>query len=174
MNDRPNFYPAQAQELARAFAEHDVDYMFIGKSGAILLGFPGTTQDVDIYPARTTDNGQRIINALSSLGFMIDDRLKAEIISGKDFVQIKDGPFDIDLVFAPDGIEDYTKAKARMHREDIFPVANIRDIIASKRAAGRARDAVDLPLLEAFRIEYEKQHPPPLRSAQDIALDREG
>lgn len=174
MNDRRNFYPAQAQELARAFAEHNVDYMFIGKSGAILLGFPGTTQDVDVYPARTPDNGRQIINALSSLGFIIDDRLRADIISGKDFVQINNGPFDIDLVFAPDGIEDYATAKARMHREDVFPIANIRDIIASKRAAGRARDAVDLPLLEAFRFEYEKQHPLPLRSAKDIALDRKG
>jgi hypothetical protein len=159
MNPRPNFYPAQAKELAQAFAEQGVDYMFIGKSGAILLGYPGTTQDVCVYPARTPENGQRIIDALSALGFIIDERLTAEIIRGKDFVQLKDGPFDIDLVFAPDGIEDYTKAKARMHREDLFPIANIRDIIASKRAAGRARDAVDLPLLEAFRIEYEKQHP---------------
>gem|GEM_PF-5923318 len=40
------FNPAQAQEVAAAFAAHEVDYMFIGKSGAILLGYPGTTQDV--------------------------------------------------------------------------------------------------------------------------------
>jgi len=49
---RDNFSPAQAQEVARAFAEHQVDYMFIGKSGAILLGYPGTTQDVDVFPRK--------------------------------------------------------------------------------------------------------------------------
>ena len=38
-----------------------------------------------------------------------------------------------------------------------FPVLNIRDIIASKRAARRAKDAVELPLLEAFREVYEKR-----------------
>lgn len=39
--------PAQAEELAAAFAREEVDYLFIGKSGAILLGYPDTTQDVD-------------------------------------------------------------------------------------------------------------------------------
>ena len=42
------FTPAQAEELAAAFAREQVDYLFIGKSGAILLGYPETTQDVDI------------------------------------------------------------------------------------------------------------------------------
>jgi hypothetical protein len=34
------FTPAQAEELAAAFAAEGVDYLFIGKSGAILLGYP--------------------------------------------------------------------------------------------------------------------------------------
>ncbi len=42
------FTPAQAEELAAAFAAEGVDYLFIGKSGAILLGYPDTTQDVDV------------------------------------------------------------------------------------------------------------------------------
>lgn len=36
-----------------------------------------------------------------------------------------------------------------------FPVANITDII--ERAAKRPRDAVELPLLQAFREMYEKE-----------------
>ena len=159
MPERPAFYPAQARELAEVFNTYGVDYMFIGKSGAILLGFPGTTQDVDVYPAKSPENGRRIVDALAELGFNLSDALKAEIVNSKDFVQIKSGPFDIDLVFAPDGIEDYVAAKARMHREGIFPILNLKDIIASKRAARRARDLVDLPLLEAFYEEYVKLHP---------------
>ena len=49
MNERREFRPLQAEEIARAFNEERVDYLFIGKSGAILLGYPGTTQDVDIF-----------------------------------------------------------------------------------------------------------------------------
>jgi len=154
---RSSFHPTQAQELAAAFAAHRVDYMFIGKSGAILLGYPSTTQDVDVYPRKGGENGRRIVAALRELGFAVDAQLEQEIVRGKDFVQIKSGPFDIDLVFAPDGIESYDEAKSRMDTTTGFPVLNIRDIIASKRAARRAKDAVELPLLEAFREVYEKR-----------------
>ena len=173
MTPRRDFHPLQAMEIARAFAEANVDYLFIGKSGAILLGFPGTTQDVDIFPARSPENGRRIVSALRSLGFEIDDRLALEIERCKDFVQIKTGPFDVDLVFAPDGIESFAAAKARGVSVDIFRVADIRDIIASKRASNRERDLVELPLLEAFREEYERIHPKPLRTAADLAAERE-
>ncbi|MDQ3686371.1 MAG: hypothetical protein M3430_12350 [Acidobacteriota bacterium] len=152
---RNSFHPAQATELASAFAEHEVDYMFIGKSGAILSGYPSTAQDVAVYPRKSVENGSRIVAALRSLGFDVDPQLGEEIVRGKDFVQIKSGPFDIDLVFAPDGIENYDRAKERMDQTSGLPVLNIRDIIASKRAAGRPKDAVELPLLEAFREEYE-------------------
>jgi hypothetical protein len=53
-----------------------------------------------------------------------------------------------------------------------FRVANLRDVIARKRASGRERDLLDLPLLERFREEYERLHSPPLRSAADIAKER--
>ena len=156
MNTR-NFHPAQAQEVADAFAHHQVDYMFIGKSGAILLGYPSTTQDVDVYPRKDAENGRRIVAALDELGFALEEAARQEIIRGKDFVQIKSGPFDIDLVFAPDGIESYDEAKSRMDTSTGFPVLNLRDIIASKRAARRAKDAIELPLLEAFRQVYERR-----------------
>jgi hypothetical protein len=156
---RETFNPAQAQEVAAAFADHDVDYLFIGKSGAILLGYPGTAQDVDVFPRKSEENGLRIVNALRQIGFEIDETLKREIMSGKAFVQIKSGPFDIDLVFAPDGIENYDEAKQRADTSSGFPVASIDDIIASKRAANRARDAVELPLLEEFRRVYQRKQP---------------
>ena len=155
---RETFSPLQAQQVAAAFAKHEVDYMFIGKSGAILLGYPGTTQDVDVFPRKDVANGRRIVAALIELGFTIDEALEIDIIRGKDFVQIKYGPFDIDLVFAPDGIENYDEAKSRVDLSSGFPVANIADIIESKRAAGRPRDAIELPQLRAFQKDYEQRN----------------
>lgn len=111
--------------------------MFIGKSGAILLGYPSTTQGVDVYPRKDLENSRRIVAALKEIGFTIDVVLEQEIVRGKDFVQIKSGPFDIDLVFAPDGIESYEEAKTRMDTSTGFPVLNIRDRLASKRRPPR-------------------------------------
>ena len=155
MNDRAPFNPLQAQEVAMAFAAAGVDYLFIGKGGAIILGFPGTTQDVDVFPAKDPDNGQRLVTTVRQLGFTIDDTVERDIIAGKDFIQLTDGPFDLDIVFAPDGIENYDEAKRRSVKEGIFPVANIRDIIASRKASNRMKDRMDLQLLDLFRIEYE-------------------
>jgi hypothetical protein len=157
-----------ASDLARAFGEADVDYLFIGKSGAILLGYPGTTQDVDVFPAKGPENGNKIIAALKKLGFDFDAQLASDILASRDFVQIKNGPFDIDLVFAPDGIASFAEARNRRIVHENFPIASLKDIIASKRASGREKDFIDLPLLEDFRQEYERANPQPLRSARDI------
>jgi hypothetical protein len=112
------------------------------------------------------------VDALRESGFNLHETLQKEIVQGKDFVQIKSGPFDLDLIFAPDGISNFEEAKARGIREGNFHVANMRDIIASKRASGRQKDLIDLPLMENFRVEYEKRHAPPLRSASDVAAKK--
>ena len=169
---RPGFQYIQAEELARVFSEEGVDYLFLGKGVAIVLGYPGTTQDVDVFPNRTRENGRRIVAALRKLNFEIGPALEREIVAGRDFVQIKNGPFDVDLVFAPDGIKSFADAKTRGVTLGRFHVANLRDIIASKRASGRKKDLVELPLLESFRAEYEKRHAPTLRSAADIVAKR--
>jgi hypothetical protein len=141
----------QAQEIRDIFAQHGVRYLFIGKSGAILLGFPDTTQDADLFPERTAENGRRLVSALRQLGFALTESQAAEVERGKDFIQLKKGPFDLDLVFAPDGIERFADAWERRVEIEGFPVCHIDDIIASKAASNRARDREVLPRLRSFR-----------------------
>jgi len=140
----------QAEEIRDALARHGVRYLFIGKSGAILLGFPDTTQDADLFVEKEPDNARALVQALRTLGFGLTDREAAEIERGKDFVQIRNGPFDLDLVFAPDGIERFEDAWRRRVIVEGFPVCHIDDIIASKEAARRVKDLESLPRLRAF------------------------
>lgn len=149
------FTPAQAEELAAAFAQQGVDYLFIGKSGAILLGYPDSTQDVDVFLPRSRENAERVVRALSQLGFELDAALTVSILVGSEIVLMKSGPFALDLIHAPDGIESFEAAKSRRVLEDgRFPVASLDDIIASKRATGRDKDIADVRRLEQFRAEY--------------------
>ncbi|HWM23447.1 MAG TPA: hypothetical protein VNP98_01370 [Chthoniobacterales bacterium] len=149
------FTPAQAEELAAAFAREGVDYLFIGKSGAILLGYPDTTQDVDIFLPQSPENAERVLRALRTLGFELDPVLTVSILAGSEIVLLKAGPFALDLIHAPDGIESFEAAKSRSVLEGgRFPVASLDDIIASKRATGREKDISDVRRLEQFRIEY--------------------
>lgn len=141
----------QAQEIRDAMARHRVRYLFIGKSGAILLGFPDTTQDADLFVERSPINGRALAAALRELGFALTEDQASDIERGKDFVQLKNGPFDLDLVFAPDGIERFEDAWRRRVEVESFPVCHIDDIIASKQASNRVKDRESLPRLRSFR-----------------------
>ena len=141
----------QAQEIREAFLRHGCRYMFIGKSGAILLGFPDTTQDADLFVEPTADNGRAVVAALKELGFALTNDQAAEVERNKDFVQLKNGPFDLDLVFAPDGIERFEEAWRRHIDVEGFPVCHIDDIIQSKAATNRRKDLESLPRLRSFR-----------------------
>lgn len=121
----------QAQEIRDCFARHGIRYLFLGKSGAILLGFPDTTQDADLFVEKTRENSAAVVVALRELGFALNDAQAAEVARGKDFVQLKNGPFDLDLIFAPDGIECFADAWNRRVDIEGFPVCHIDDIIAS-------------------------------------------
>ncbi|HEX8490656.1 MAG TPA: hypothetical protein VF626_06530 [Chthoniobacterales bacterium] len=148
------FTPAQAEELADAFAQQGVDYLFIGKSGAILLGYPDTSQDIDVFLPRSAENAERVLAALRILGFMLDAATTVSIMAGSEIILLKGGPFALDLIHSPDGIESFEAAKARRIVTGKFPVASLDDIIASKRATGREKDLADVRRLEQFQIEY--------------------
>jgi hypothetical protein len=118
----------QAEEIRDAFARHGARYLFIGKSGAILLGFPDTTQDADLFVEKSPDNGRAIVAALRELGFDLDDEQAAQI-----------------------GIEHIADAWRRRIEVEGFSVCHPDDIIASKEASGRAKDLESLPRLRSFR-----------------------
>lgn len=148
----------QAEEIRDVLTAEGVRYLFIGKSGAILLGFPDTTQDADLFVDKEPENCERLVRGLRQLGFSLTDQQVAEVLRGKDFIQLKNGPFDLDLIFAPDGIKHFSDAWQRRVDVEGFPVCHIDDIITSKVESGRVKDRESLPRLRSFR-EYwlEKQ-----------------
>jgi hypothetical protein len=154
----PAFEYRQAEEVRDVFARHGVRYLFIGKSGAILLGFPDTTQDADLFVEKSPANGAALVTALRDLGFDLSEPQADQIRRGKDFVQLKNGPFDLDLVFAPDGLERFEDAWNRRVEVEGFPVCHIDDIIASKAATNRVKDRESLPRLRSFRNYWLAKH----------------
>jgi hypothetical protein len=53
----------QAEEIRDALRRHGVRYLFIDKFGAILLGFPDTTQDADLFVEKNSENGRALVGA---------------------------------------------------------------------------------------------------------------
>ncbi len=100
---------------------------------------------------KNAENARALIGALRDLGFVLSEYQNRDLERGKDFVQLKNGPFDLDLIFAPDGIERFEDAWRRHVEVEGFPVCHLDDIIASKVAANRQKDREGLPRLKAFR-----------------------
>lgn len=70
MEKPPRAFSSQNLErFARIFAQYHVEYLIIGKSGAIVYGFPDTTQDLDIFPEKTQENCRELISALQGTRF---------------------------------------------------------------------------------------------------------
>ena len=122
-----------------------------------MLGFPDTTQDAVIFIEKSTANGERLVQGLRDLGFQLSEEQAQEIRRGTDFIQVKEGPFDLDLIFAPDGIERFDDARERRVEVEGFPVCNLDDIISSKQAANRQKDKESLPRLISFRDWLKKR-----------------
>ena len=150
----------QAEEIRDVLARHRCRYLFIGKSGAVLLGYPDTTQDADLFVEKSPSNGESLVSALAELGFSLTETEADEIRRGKDFVQLKNGPFDLDLIFAPDGIERFEDAWRRRVDVEGFPVCHLDDIIASKRAAHRRKDVESIDRLESFARYWKASRKP--------------
>lgn len=163
LEQRLGFLGQRARAIRDAFARHGVEYMFIGKGAAVAQGLNATTKDLDVYPSASPQNRKALVAALLDLGFPMQAKLgdvmvdyEQQILSAKDFIQFLE-PFDLDIVFAPDGFESYEEAARMKVVMGGYPFLSLDGIIQSKQATGRARDKQDIPaLLELKRWKEEE------------------
>jgi hypothetical protein len=157
--------PLSDEDAAAIFAvlgRHQVAYVVIGGMAAALWGsdLPRTT-DVDITPAADPANLSRLAAALAELRAClrveglaegIPAPLDAEALAGRFVVTLITDHGPLDLSFVPEGTSGYADLASRAAHRPItaygdVPVADLADVIASKAAAGRAKDLSQLPSL---------------------------
>lgn len=147
-----NFTLADARRLADALDAERVDYLIIGQGAAILMGFPGTTQDVDLFLPKSRANAEALIRALERLDFPLEPVDLIAILMGSEMVLLRGGPFALDLFHELDGVEGFEAAKLRsVLTPSQLRALSLDDVIATKATANRAKDRTSLPLLESFR-----------------------
>lgn len=158
--------PAAPEKILKVLARHGVDYVVIGGVGAILQGVElPRTLDLDVAASHSKSNLKRLSAALKEMEAKLrlgrpedDDALEAPIdermLTNTYVVTMvtRFGPFDV--LFEPPGMPPYKDLKRRADRLNRFgldvPVASLEDIVASKRAAGREKDAAHLTILLQF------------------------
>lgn len=158
--------------IVSTLSRHRVAYVLVGGAAAVAHGSTLPTEDVDITPARDRSNLDHLADALRELGARI--RTSNEL-AGVEFPC--DGGFlatiqvmlnlvtdagDVDVALAPAGFATgYDALAPRAIEVDfgegvIVLIAALDDIIASKRAANRAKDRAALPYLEALAEEIAR------------------
>jgi hypothetical protein len=159
------------ERIVSTLARHRVAYVLVGGMAAVAHGSALPTEDVDITPARDRRNLDRLAAALQEL----DARIRTE--DEPDGVEFPcDGGFlaavplmlnlttnagDLDLVPVPAGFPSgYETLAPRAVEaelgEAVVLIAALDDVIASKRAAHRAKDQAALPHLEALADEIAR------------------
>lgn len=140
----------QLQGVFSSFHSHNVRYVIIGGIAAILYGVPRATFDLDILIDPTPENAQRLLDALLEAGLGTASLTTTEELLSHEITIFRD-KVRIDVQTSTPGV-DFDRAWAE--REEMsyagqtFYVVSREHLIASKRAAGRARDLEDVRLLE--------------------------
>lgn len=150
-------------EICRVLLDQGVRFVVIGGVAARLHDTGHATVDIDVCPATDEANLERLAKALRQL----EARLRVE--GEPDGIAFDPHPASLrqvttmtlitvngplDLCFKPAGFakgyESLTKDSVTIEVAAVeVPVASLADVVTSKRAAGRPKDIVALPALEA-------------------------
>jgi hypothetical protein len=139
-----------------------VNFIVVGAYAGVVQGVVQVTRDLDICYERTPENMQRLVTALApfhpalrgappEVPFIFDARSLAQ---GMNFTFQADFG-DIDLLGELSGIGRFSDLARDTVSIELFGmpirVASLDALIRSKRAAGRPKDLLVLPELEAVK-----------------------
>jgi hypothetical protein len=140
------------RDILSMFLEEGVEFLVVGAYAVAAHGLPRATKDIDLWVGCSENNAPRIISALARFGAPLAD------ISEKDFLhpgitfQIGIPPRRIDIITDIAGVQFPHAYPNRIsaNLEGIsVPVISRADLLANKKACGRAQDLVDAKWLES-------------------------
>jgi hypothetical protein len=153
--------PTDAEALLKAFHAHTAAFVVIGGAAAVLQGSAYVTNDLDICYSREKSNLGKIAEALApfnpslrgapeGLNFRLDVATPA---FGLNFTLSTDAGA-VDLLGEVAGLGGYAEVLSLSEEMIVFGmpsrVLTLEGLIKSKHAAGRTKDLLILPELEAL------------------------
>ncbi len=162
------------EQIISVLDRHQVRYVIVGAVAARLHGSPLLTEDIDVTPERSSDNLERLAEALAEL----DARLAAPGAPEGLKIPLDAGTFnapvmkfvtragELDVVLETLQAGGYRQLIERAATYEVFgmqiQVASLEDIIASKQASNRPKDRAHLELLRELseELSHERGHSP--------------
>lgn len=143
------------KDVFASLQRHDVRYVVIGEIAAVLHGVPRATFDLDLFIEATSDNAQRLLDALAETGMgtalltTAADLLAHEITIFQDRVRIDVQTSTPGLTFA----EAWSGRVTMAYEGQEFNVVSRVHLIRSKRASGRDINLRDASILETANLD---------------------
>jgi predicted nucleotidyltransferase len=149
------------EPIITSLAKNEVEFVIIGGLAITHYGSAYVTQDFDFCYLRTPENIKRIVDAMGpfnprlrnfpeGLPFIFD---KSTLQNGTNFTFDTDIG-DIDLLGEVAGVGTYVEvekdSKEVLMFGQLVKVISLEKLISAKRAAGRTKDLLVLPELEAL------------------------
>jgi hypothetical protein len=144
-------WSADFLDLLTALNAADARYLLVGGHAVGLFGRPRATKDFDLWVEASRDNAARVMRALRDFGAPLGALEEADLASPGTGFRMGSPPYRIELLTTISGVE-FADAWARRETYELdgIPcrVIGRADLIANKRAAGRAQDIADVEALE--------------------------
>jgi len=165
MSEHPAF---SAARLLRALLDGEVDFVVIGGLAAQAHGSPLITEDLDICFDLDHANLERLARVLDQVVAIrrgmpdgVRVPIDARALRAGDVFTLRTMFGDLDLLARPDPGLDYRQLRSRATRFEFQGltvwIADLGDVIAMKRAAGRPKDLLAIEHLGALREELDHQ-----------------
>jgi hypothetical protein len=151
-----SFYSDEHIKLLKSLLAFQVKFILVGGHAAIYYGVNRNTGDLDILIEPTQQNGQRLLNALKSIGLEVPDiplkEFETELVLSFGLE-----PDAVDILNFTPGIE-FNSAFDKAHRVNFselkIPIIDIRDLISNKEQLKRKGEK---SLLDKYDAEVLKK-----------------
>jgi len=144
------FVNSDFSDPSRIFNEHNVKYMVVGGYAVVQYAEPRYTKDLDVLIATNEENSKAVYNALREFGAPLAGLTSKDFAEDGFFFQMGVPPIRVDVIMGVPGI-DFDECWDRRVEVDFEGLKVIfiskRDLIVSKRTAGRPQDLLDVDLL---------------------------
>jgi hypothetical protein len=142
-------------EFLGLLASHRVRYLLIGGLAVGAHGRPRYTVDLDVFVEPTVANARRLARVLADFGFRSTARAWRKLSRPGKVLSLGNEPIAIDILTSIPGVAFAGAWKRRVvvatEMGNLF-VLGLDDLRASKLAAGRTKDMLDLALLDELSL----------------------
>lgn len=142
--------PPDWNEFIGLLNSHRVRFLIVGAHALAANGRPRATQDLDIFVEPTLENAERLGAALAAFGFPALANEAHRFAELDRMATLGHPPLRIDIMTSIAGVDFEQAWKGRLRASfggHEVGFLGREELLANKRAAGRAKDLADLALL---------------------------